>query len=43
MINIENLGNLKLALPENTAPDSIDLFSSSLKNKSGGNITHKLL
>ena len=43
MINMENFGNLKLALPENTAPDSIALFSSSLRNKSSGNITYKVL
>lgn len=32
-----------LTVPEMTAPDGIALFSSSLRNKSSRNITHKVL
>ena len=32
-----------LTLPEMTAPDGIALFSSSLRNRSSRNITHKVL
>ena len=34
---------IKLALPEDTAPDDTALFSSSLRIKSSRNITHKVL
>ena len=43
MVNVGEKPWNKLALPEKTAPDGIALFSSSLRNKSGRNITHKML
>ena len=43
MISVGETLELKLALPENTTPDSIALFSSSLRNKSRWHITHKVL